>query len=183
MCDLRGFTSFCETTEPEEAVRVMREYHEALGELIFKHEGTLRDLVGDGMMVFFNDPVPCPDPAARAVRMAVAMRERVVELGRGWRKRGYELGFGIGIAQGHATLGRIGFEGRFEYGALGTVVNVAARLCAAAKDGQILLSQGAHAAVEDLVRAEPVGELSLKGIARPVATFNLIGLADSTPAL
>ncbi len=181
-CDLRDFTPFSETGEPEDVMRVMREYHAALGELVFRYEGTVRDMSGDGMMVFFNDPIPCPDPTARAVRMALAMRERVTELAGGWHKLGHELGFGVGITHGYATLGRIGFEGRFEYGAVGTVVNLAARLCGEARNGQILLSQRAHAAVEDLVEAEEMGELALKGLARPTRTFNVLRLREPTPA-
>ena len=163
-------------------MRVMREYHEALGEIVFRFEGTVRDMAGDGIMVLFNDPIPFPDATARAVRMAVTMRDRMAELGGGWRKLGHELGFGVGISRGYATLGRIGFEGRFEYGAVGTVVNLAARLCGEAKSGQILLSQRAYAAVEDFVEAEAVGELTLKGLARPVATFNVLRLREPSPA-
>ncbi len=173
-CDLRGFTAFAETAEPEEVMRVLRDYHAAMGELIFRFEGTLERFAGDGLMVFFNDPLACPDPAARAVRMAAAMRERVRELAGGWRKRGYDLDFGVGIALGYATLGRIGFEGRFDYGAIGTVTNLAARLCDEARGGQILLSQRVHAAVEELVEVEPAGELVLKGFHKPVATFNVL---------
>src|SRR6266540_366000 len=171
-CDLRDFTAFSETTEPEEVMEVLREYHTALGELIFRFEGTLERFAGDGLMVFFNDPVPCPDPAARAVRMAVAMRQRVGELTGTWRKRGHQLDFGVGIAQGYATLGKIGFEGRFDYAAIGPVTNLAARLCAEAQGGQILVSQRVYAAVEALVEAEPLGELELKGFHRPVTTYN-----------
>ncbi|OLC52142.1 MAG: adenylate/guanylate cyclase domain-containing response regulator [Chloroflexi bacterium 13_1_40CM_4_68_4] len=181
-CDLRGFTAFSETGEPEDVMRVMREYHEALGEIVFRFEGTVRDMAGDGIMVLFNDPIPFPDATARAVRMAVTMRDRMAELGGGWRKLGHELGFGVGISRGYATLGRIGFEGRFEYGAVGTVVNLAARLCGEAKSGQILLSQRAYAAVEDFVEAQAVGELTLKGLARPVATFNVLRLREPSPA-
>lgn len=152
--DLRGFTAFAGTAEPEEVMQVLGEYHAAMGRLIFEYEGTLERFAGDGLMVFFNDPVPCPDPTARAVRMAVAMRARVGELAEGWRKRGHELGFGVGIAQGYATLGRIGFEVRFDYAAIGTVTNLASRLCDEARDGQIVLSQRAYAAVEPLVEAE-----------------------------
>ncbi len=181
-CDLRGFTPFSETAEPEDVMSVLNEYHAALGRLIFEYEATLKDIVGDGMLIFFNDPLPCPDPAARAVRMAVAMRERVAELGRGWGKRGYELGFGVGITHGYATLGRIGFEGRSDYGAVGTVVNLASRLSGEAKSGQILLSQRVHAMVEDLVDAELVGELSIKGLARPITVYNVLALRESVAA-
>jgi class 3 adenylate cyclase len=175
-CDLRGFTAFAETAEPEEVMGVLREYHAAMGALIFQFEGTLERFAGDGLMVFFNDPVLCPDPAARAVRMAVAMRERAGELAALWRKRGHQLAFGVGIAQGYATLGKIGFEGRFDYGAIGTVTNLASRLCDEAKGGQILLSQRVYAAVEELVEAEPVGEVALKGFYRPEAVFNVLRL-------
>ena len=140
-CDLRGFTSFAETAEPEEVISVLREYHEALGDLVFRFEGTLEHFAGDGLLVFFNDPIPCPDAPERAVRMAVAMRGRVAELAEGWRSRGHELGFGVGIAQGYATLGRVGFEGRYDYAAIGTVTNVSARLSAVAQAGQILATQ------------------------------------------
>jgi adenylate cyclase len=177
-CDLRGFTAFAETTEPEEVMRVLREYHSALGELIFRFEGTLERFTGDGLMVFFNDPVPCSDPAVRAVRMAMAMRLRVAELTETWRKRGHHLDFGVGIAQGYATLGKIGFEGRFDYAAIGPVTNLAARLCGEAEGGQILISQRVYAAVETLAIAEPVGELLLKGFVKPVPTFSLHELKD-----
>ncbi len=140
--DLRGFTTFAETAEPEEVMGVLREYHAEMGELILEHEGTLERFTGDGMMVFFNDPVPVANPAERAVRMAIAMRERVAELTGKWRKRGYDLALGIGIAQGYATIGAIGFEGRWDYGAIGTVTNLAARLCGEAKPGQMLISRG-----------------------------------------
>jgi adenylate cyclase len=172
-CDLRGFTAFAETAEPEEVMAVLRQYHEALGEVIFRHEGTLERFVGDGIVVLFNDPLPCPDPAARAVRMALEMRERVGQLSQGWRRHGHDLGFGVGIAQGYATLGRIGFEGRFDYAAIGPVSNLASRLCDEAGDGEILLSQRAHAAIEGLIAAEPAGDLLLKGFARPIAAWRL----------
>jgi len=175
-CDLRGFTAFAETAEPEVVMEVLRAYHEAMGELIFRHEGTLERFAGDGLMVFFNDPVPCPDPAARAVQMAIGMRERVGELEVEWRKHGFRLEFGVGIALGYATLGKIGFEGRFDYGAIGTVTNLAARLCDAARGGQILVSQRVFAAVEGRVEAEPVGELGLKGFLKPTPAFNVVRL-------
>ena len=177
-CDLRGYTAFAETAEPEELMGMLREYHAALGGLIFEYEGTLERFAGDGLMVWFNDPLPCEDPAGRAVRMALAMRGRVDRLADTWRKRGHELGFGVGIAQGYATLGRIGFEGRFDYAAIGTVTNLAARLCGEAESGQILVSQRVHAAVEELAEAEAVGELTLKGFVRAVPTYNVLALKE-----
>jgi GAF domain-containing protein len=174
--DLRGFTAFAEMADPEEIMAVLREYHGEMGRLILAHEGTLERFTGDGMMVFFNDPVPVENPAEAAVRMAVAMRERVAELIEGWRRRGYELGLGIGIADGYATIGAIGFEGRWDYGAIGTVTNLAARLCSEAKPGQILVSRRLLGPVEDLVRAEPMGDLTLKGFLKSVAAFNIVGL-------
>ena len=176
-CDLRGFTAFAETSEPEEVMGVLGQYHEALGELIFRHEGTLERFVGDGLVVLFNDPLPCPDPSARAVRMAIAMRARIAALSEGWRRQGHDLGFGVGIAHGYATLGRIGFEGRFEYTAIGPVPNLASRLCDEAADREILISQRALMAVEDLVEAEPLGELTLKGFVRPVPAWRILRLA------
>jgi class 3 adenylate cyclase len=175
--DLRGFTAFAESAEPEELMGVLREFHAAMGHLILEHEGTLERFTGDGMMIFFNDPVPVPDAPARAVRMALAMRTRVETLTREWRKHGWELDFGVGIAQGYATLGAIGFEGRWDYGAIGTVTNLAARLCGEARPGQILISRRLFGAVEAVVRAEPVGELALKGFSRPVSVYNLTGPA------
>jgi class 3 adenylate cyclase len=175
-CDLRGFTAFAETAEPEEVMQVLREYHDCLGSLIHKYEATLERFAGDAIMVWFNDPIPCPDPSERAVCMAVEMRTSVSELVRKWRKHGHELGFGVGIAQGYATLGRIGFEGRSDYAAIGTVTNLAARLCSEASDGQILIDRKVNVAVETLATTEPVGEFTLKGLLRPVATFNVCGV-------
>ena len=174
--DLRGFTSFAETAEPEEVMSVLREYHGELGRLILEHEGTLERFAGDGMMVFFNDPVPVENPAERAVRMAAAMRDRVRELRGVWRKRGHDLDLGVGIAQGYATIGAIGFEGRWDYGAIGTVTNLAARLCAEAQGGQVLITSRVAAATEELIQAEEVGALALRGLSRPVPTFNVVGL-------
>ncbi len=174
--DLRGFTAFAETADPEEVMGVLREYHAEMGRLILAHEGTLERFAGDGMMIFFNDPVPVPNPAERALRMALAMRDRVGELLVKWRKRGYDLDFGVGIAQGYATIGAIGFEGRWDYGAIGTVTNLAARLCGEARPGQILVSQRSLGTVEDLVEAESVGELTLKGFHRPVPAYNVLRL-------
>jgi len=174
--DLRGFTAFAETADPEEVMGVLRQYHAEMGKLILEHEGTLERFTGDGMMIFFNDPMPIPDPAERAIRMAVAMRERVKPLGAGWRKRGYDLDFGVGIAKGYATIGAIGFEGRWDYGAIGTVTNLAARLCGEARGGQILVSLRVAAEVEDLIEGEEVGPLPLKGFAKPVPACNVLGL-------
>ena len=170
-CDLRGFTPFAESSEPEEVMGVLSEYHRALGELIFEFEGTLERFTGDGLMVFFNDPLRCEDAPGRAVSMAVAMQVKVGQLADGWARRGHELGFGVGIAQGYATLGRIGFEGRSDYAAIGSVTNLAARLCGAAAAGQTLVSRRVFSAVEDRVEAEPVGELDLRGFSRPVSTY------------
>ena len=174
-CDLRGYTSFAETGEPEEVWTVLREFHAAVGPLVTRFEGTLDHFSGDGLMVYFNDPLPCTDPADRAVRMAVAMREAVGEMMSGWRRRGFDLGFGIGVAQGYATLGRIGFEERVDYTAIGTVTNLAARLCGEARDGQILLSKRVATAVEGGVRLEEIGSLALKGLSQAVAVYNVAG--------
>ncbi len=178
-CDLRGFTAFAETADPEELFGVLRAYHDMMGGLIVEHGGTLEHFAGDGMMVFFNDPVVQLDHAEQAVRMAVAMRERFDELTRGWHRLGYELDFGVGMAVGYATLGRIGFEGRYDYGAIGNVVILASRLSTEARPGQILLNQRAYAAVEEIVDAEEVGELDLKGFSRPVHTVNVLGLRSN----
>ena len=174
--DLRGFTAFAETAEPEEIMGVLREYHAEMGRLILEHEGTLERFTGDGMMVFFNDPVEVPNPAERAMRMAVAMRDVVGQLAGRWRKRGWELALGVGIAQGYATIGAIGFEGRMDYGAIGTVTNLAARLCGEAVGGQILVSARVAAAAENLVEADDVGPMTLKGLARPVPVCSVRGL-------
>ena len=181
-CDLRGYTAFTETAEPEEVLDFLREYHGALGPLVAEYEGTLDQFSGDGIMVFFNDPVPCPDPAERAVKMAMAMREAAGTLIAAWRRRGRMLGFGAGIAQGYATLGQIGFADRSGYTAIGTVCNLAARLCAEAKDGQILIAQRVAVAVEETTPAEEVGELTLKGLTQPVLAYN-VPLTAIQPAL
>ncbi|HZT51470.1 MAG TPA: response regulator [Stellaceae bacterium] len=177
-CDLRGFTAFSESAEPEEVIGVLRDYHTSLGALIHEHEGTLERFTGDGVMVFFNDPIPCADPALRAARMAVAMRARFAALAEGWKKFGYELGFGVGIAHGYATLGRIGFEGRSDYAAVGSVVNLAARLCGEAESGQIVIERKVLAAIEALAETEPLGNRELKGFHRPVPAFNILRLRE-----
>jgi adenylate cyclase len=175
-CDLRAFTAFAETAEPEEVMGVLDDYYQALGDLVTRFEGTLERFTGDGLMVFFNDPLPCEDAPLRAVRMAVAMRNRIQGLAQGWTRHGYDLSFGVGVAQGYATLGRVGFEGRSDYTAIGNCTNLAARLCAEARPWQILVSPRVHAAVEEFVTSEPVGELTLRGFSRPVTTFNVVGL-------
>jgi len=181
-CDLRGYTAFTETAEPEEVLDFLREYHGALGPLVAEYEGTLDQFSGDGIMVFFNDPVPIPDPAERAVKMAIAMREAADKLIVTWRRRGRLLGFGAGIAQGYATLGQIGFAERSGYTAIGTVCNLAARLCAEAQDGQILIGQRVAVAVEQTITLEEVGALTLKGLTQPVVAYN-VPLAAIQPAL
>jgi class 3 adenylate cyclase/putative methionine-R-sulfoxide reductase with GAF domain len=172
--DLRGFTAFAETAEPEELIAVVREYHATAGELVMAHGGTLEHFAGDGLMVFFNDPVPMSEHELHAARLALAMRERIGELADRWSKRGYELGLGTGIAVGHATLGRIGFEGRYDYGVLGSITNLSARLSDEADAGQILLSQRAYAALEGRVEAEPVAELHMKGFSRQFQAYALL---------
>jgi class 3 adenylate cyclase len=178
-CDLRGFTAFAETTEPEEVMGVLREFHAAMGELIYHHEGTLERFTGDGMMIFFNDPLPCSDPAERAIHMVTSMRRRVAELKARWQRRGHQLDFAVGVAMGYATLGKIGFEGRFDYAAIGTVTNLAARLCDEAKGNQILVSQRVYSAVEPIVEAEMGRELSLKGFSRAIPAYNIIDLKEA----
>jgi class 3 adenylate cyclase len=175
-CDLRGFTAFAEQADPEELMDVLAEYHRMMGEAITEHGGTLEHFAGDGVMVFFNDPIPQDDHVERAVRMAVAMRERFGDLSSAWRHRGYALGFGVGIAVGYATLGRIGFEGRHDYGAIGNVTILASRLSSQAKDDQILLSPRAQVMMEELIETESVGELTLKGMTRPVAASNVVAI-------
>jgi class 3 adenylate cyclase len=177
--DLRGFTAFAEEVEPEEVMGVLRDYHAEMGRLILAHEGTLERFTGDGMMIFFNDPVPVPNPAERALQMALAMRERVQELSLRWRRRGYDLALGIGIAQGYATIGAIGFEGRWDYGAIGSVTNLAARLCGEARGNQILVSLRVAGEVEDMVDIDEVGPLPLKGFHKPVPAFSVLGLKAS----
>ena len=179
--DLRGFTGFTETAEPEEVMGVLREYHAELGRAIMAYDGTIEHFAGDGVMILFNDPVPVENHELQAVRMALLMRDSAVALARGWRKRGYALGFGVGIAGGYATIGTIGFEGRLEYGAIGTVINLAARLCGEAKDDQILISPRILSKVEAHIEAEPVGELFLKGFHRPVFAHNVLRVSPESP--
>ena len=173
--DLRGFTAFTETADPEEVMGVLREYHARMGELVLAHEGTLERFTGDGMMIFFNDPVPVPDAAPRAVRMALRMQAEVARLAQGWHSRGYSLSMGVGIAMGFATIGAIGFEGRIDYGAIGTVTNLAARLCAEAGGGDVLVSQRVVAALGPGFQTEARGEIQLKGFQRPVPTLRVCG--------
>jgi class 3 adenylate cyclase/CheY-like chemotaxis protein len=173
-CDLRGFTSFTETSEPEEVMAVLRDYHENLGELIFRYEGTLERFLGDGILTVFNDPIPCVDHTERAVRLALDMRERVNELGAQWRRKGHELGFGIGIATGFATVGQIGFQERREYTAIGSVINLASRLCDEAATDQIVIPARVLASVEQSVKVKALGELTLKGFDKPLAAYNVL---------
>jgi class 3 adenylate cyclase len=175
-CDLRGFTAFAETAAPEELFDVLREYHGALGALIPSYEGTLEHFAGDGLMVFFNDPLPVMDHELKAVRLALAAQERFAELAHAWQKRGTDLALGIGIEAGYATVGRIGFEGRYDYGAVGPVLNLASRLSSRAVAGQVLIGQRVFAAVEEAVETAPTGELELKGIGRPVTAYEVRGL-------
>jgi adenylate cyclase len=172
-CDLRGFTAFSETSEPEEVMNILREYHQTVGAIIHKFRGTIEHFAGDGIMAMLNDPLPCPEPCVQAVRMAAEMRAAVGELTATWRKHGFDLGFGVGIAHGYATLGRIGFEGRFDYAAIGAVPNLASRLCDEAKDGQILIDGKVRAAVESICELEPLEELKLKGVHRPIKAANV----------
>jgi len=179
-CDLRNFTEFSATAEPEEQFRVLREYHEVVGSLIFRYEATLEHFAGDGVMSFFNDPIPCPDPTARAVRMAIDMRDEMDGLLKKWEKSGFELGFGVGVALGYATLGQVGFEGQFHYMAIGSVANLASRLCDEAKDGQILITQRIFAEIEGIAEVEHVGEHTFKGFHKPISAFQVIGMNSSS---
>ena len=178
--DLRGFTAFTETAEPEEVMSVLREYHAELGRAIMAYDGTIEHFAGDGVMILFNDPVPVENHEMQAIRMAIRMRDSVAALAQDWKKRGFTLGFGVGIAGGYATIGTIGFEGRLDYGAIGTVTNLAARLCGDAATGQILISPRIFSKIESQIEAEPVGELTLKGFHRPVFAHNVVALR--TPA-
>ena len=181
-CDLRGFTGFAERAEPEEVMALLRDYHAAMGPIVARFEGTIDHYGGDGIMVFFNDPLPTPDPARRAIDMAVAMREAAQELLRNWRRHGHDIGFGVGISQGYATLGQIGFAERMDYTAIGTVTNLAARLCAEATDGQILVSARVAIAVEDSAALEEIGDLSLKGLSQAVAVYNVVAVGAPASA-
>jgi class 3 adenylate cyclase len=181
-CDLRGFTGFSESSDPEDVMALLREYHAAIGEIIIRYSGTLERYAGDGVMVIFNDPVPVENPALQAVLMALDMRTAIGALIEKWRDLGHDLGFGIGIAHGFATLGTIGFEGRFDYAAIGTVSNVASRLCDEAKPGQILISPRVRQAIEKAVAVESVGEFTLKGIRRPMMTYNVLEALSSKPS-
>ena len=178
-CDLRGFTGFTESADAEDVMALLRDYHAAIGEIIIKYSGTLERYAGDGVMVVFNDPVPVENPALQAVLMALEMRDAIGALTEKWRRWGHDIGFGIGIAHGFATLGTIGFEGRFDYAAIGTVSNVASRLCDEAKPGQILISPRVLTKVENAVKVEPVGEFELKGIRRPLAAYNVVGAVSA----
>jgi class 3 adenylate cyclase len=172
-CDLRGFTAFAEAAEPEEVMKILGDYHAGVGAIIHKYQGTIEHFAGDGLMAILNDPLPCPDPCVQAVRMAVEMRTVVGDLTSKWNKYGFDLGFGVGIAHGYATLGRIGFEGRFDYAAIGAVTNLASRLCDEAKDSQILIDGKVCAAVEGIAELEPLQDLKLKGFHRPIKAANV----------
>jgi adenylate cyclase len=174
--DLRGFTAFSETAEPEEVMGVLREYHAALGRIVLAHEGTVEHFAGDGVMILFNDPLPLEEPELAAIRMALEMRTAIAGLATGWKRRGYDLGFGVGIANGYATMGAIGFDGRRDYGAIGPVTNLSARLCGEAGAGQVLISQRVYGKVEERIEAAHVGELALKGLSKPVPAYNVLKL-------
>ena len=179
-CDLRGFTSFSETSDPEDVMMLLRDYHAAIGQIIIKYGATLEHFAGDGVMLIFNDPFPIDKPELQAVRMALEMRDAIGTLTEKLRRLGHDIGFGIGISNGFATLGTIGFEGRFDYAAVGTVSNIASRLCDEAKPGQILISPRVLMAVEDTMKVEPVGELTLKGIRRPMTAYNVVAASAPT---
>ena len=181
-CDLRGFTSFSASMEPEEVMDVLQAYHRKLGQLVADYQGTIDHRAGDGMMVFFNDPIPCDEPVLKAARLAIGMRDAFADMNRGWQKRGYRLGFGVGISSGYATLGVIGYQGRYDYTANGNAVNLAARLCDEAGDGQILINHRTYVEIEDHAEIEPVGELELKGFSGNTRVFNLLGLRDPATA-
>ena len=181
-CDLRGFTAFTDASEPEDVMAVLRDYHHAAGEIIFRYEGALERFAGDGMLVMFNDPVPCADHPERAVRMALDLRDAITALSARWRNRGHVLGFGVGIAVGYATLGQIGFEHRLEYAAIGSVTNLASRLCDEAASGQIVVSQRLFGFVEHKVSAAPLGELTLKGFGRPVPAYDITAWGEPDAA-
>jgi class 3 adenylate cyclase len=170
-CDLRGFTPFAERAEPEDVMQVLSELHGALGPLVFEQGGTLSQFMGDGMLIVFNDPMPCDDPAGHAVTLGLLMRDRAAELSRQWARRGHDLQLGVGIATGYATCGRVGFDGRYEYAAIGTVTNLAARLCSEAAGGQVLISQRIATLLEGRVKATLLGEIEFKGITKPVPTW------------
>jgi class 3 adenylate cyclase len=180
--DLRGFTGFTETAEPEEVMGVLREYHAELGRAIMAYDGTIEHFAGDGVMILFNAPLPVENHELQAIRMALRIRESIAVLARGWKKHGYVLGFGVGIAGGYATIGTIGFEGRFDYGAIGTVTNLAARLCGEASDGQILIAPRVFSKTEAQIESEPVGELTLKGFSRPIFAYNVLGVRPQESA-
>ena len=179
-CDIRGFTGFSESMEPEEVMEVLQSYHEAMGKLVAEFGGTIDHRAGDGLMVFFNDPLPCDQPECMAMYLALSMRTRFDELNLNWQKQGYQLGFGIGIASGYATLGIVGYEDRYDYTANGNAVNLASRLCDTAADGQILISKKTYLAVEDQVEVSEIGELTLKGIAKPVFAYNLLRASEAS---
>lgn len=179
-CDIRGFTAFCETAEPEETIEVLQTYHEEMGKLINAHRAGVDHRMGDGIMVLFNDPLPCDDPAGEAVRLAIAMRARMAELCLRWKRMGHRLGFGVGVSLGYATVGLVGFEGRFDYTASGTAINLASRLCDEAQDGEILLSPRAGMAVEGAFLIESRGEISFKGIREPLEVSRVIRAATTS---
>jgi len=174
--DLRGFTAFSDSAEPEEVMALLRSYHTEMGKLIFEFGGTVEHFIADGLMVFFNDPIPCEDHTEKAVKLSLAMRDRVKELRAGWLQKGYNLDLGIGLAAGYAAVGNIGFEGQMDYGAVGNVTNLASRLCGAAKGGQVLIDQKSLTQIANLVETESLEELYLKGFVRPVCAFNIVGL-------